>query len=304
MPGPRISDYLSPEELASLPNLELRARRLVEGFLNGLHRSPFQGCNVEFKEHRKYTHGDELRSIDWKVYARTDRLHVRLHEEDSNLSTSLLLDRSASMDYRSGKAAMNKYDFARAVAAALLLFLSRQRDAFSLGLVGRNAAGFAKPSSSDMNFERLLSVLSAPADSADCRWEETLIQLTRTLRPRPIVVLISDFYVDPETLVPLLELIRRRNGEVLLFHVFDPAERDFFEDGALLLQEPETMGRLLVTPELIRADYREVFAAHQTALSNLASDFGGEYLPLCTDRPPLELFGAWLRAREKAGRRR
>ena len=106
MPVPRITDYLSAEELAALPNLELRARRLVEGFLNGVHRSPFQGCNVEFKEHRKYAHGDEIRSIDWRAFARTDRLHVRLHEEDTNLNTSLLLDRSASMDYRSRKAVM------------------------------------------------------------------------------------------------------------------------------------------------------------------------------------------------------
>ena len=123
MSVPRITDYLSAEELAALPNLELRARRLVEGFLNGVHRSPFQGCNVEFKEHRKYAYGDEIRSIDWRAFARTDRLHVRLHEEDTNLNTSLLLDRSASMDYRSGKAVMNKYDFARAVAADPKLLL-------------------------------------------------------------------------------------------------------------------------------------------------------------------------------------
>lgn len=301
MSVPRITDYLSAEELAALPNLELRARRLVEGFLNGVHRSPFQGCNVEFKEHRKYAHGDEIRSIDWRAFARTDRLHVRLHEEDTNLNTSLLLDRSASMDYRSGKAVMNKYDFARAVAAALLLFLNRQRDAFSLGLAGRSVSGLEKPSSSERNFERLLSALSAPADSGDCRWEEVRNVLIRELRPRSIVVLISDFYTEVKDLIPLLELIRRKNGELLLFHVFDPAERDFFEEDAMLLQDPETGEKMPVTPELIRKEYRELFAGHLTELSNLAAAFGGEYLPLCTERSPLALFGAWLRARERRG---
>lgn len=304
MPEPRITDYLSPEALAALPNLELRARRLVEGFLNGIHQSPFQGCNVEFKEHRKYTHGDELRNIDWKVYARTDRIHVRLHEDDSNLNSYLLLDRSASMDFQSPQAAMNKFDFARAVAAALLLFLNRQGDAFTLGLVGRTMRELAKPSSSELQFEHMLSALAAPADSGDCRWEETFPHLTRELRPRSIAVLISDFYVEPPELVPLLELIKRKNCEILLFHIFDPAERDFYGDDAVLLQDPETMSKMIVTPELVRNDYRELFRAHQAALSNLAADFGGEYLALCSGRPPLELFGAWLKLREKTGRRR
>ena len=211
MPGASVTDYLSAEELARLPDLELRARFLVEGCLNGLHQSPFQGCNVEFKEHREYTHGDEFRNIDWNVYARTDRLYMRLREDETNLSAVLLLDRSASMDFPGTRAKISKYAFAQECAAALMLFLRRQGDAFTLVLVGNRMPELAAPSASEVQCQRMLVDLAAPADSGDCRWERALPHLARALKPHSIAVLFSDFYTEPETLAPLLDFIRRRN---------------------------------------------------------------------------------------------
>lgn len=304
MPGASVADYLSVEELAQFPELELRARFLVEGCLNGLHQSPFQGCNVEFKEHREYSHGDEFRNIDWNVYARTDRLYMRLREDETNLSAVLLLDRSASMDFQGTRAKISKYAFAQACAAALMLFLRRQGDAFTLGLVGNRMPELDAPSASEVQFQRMLAELSAPADSGDCRWEMTLPHLARVLKSHSIAVLFSDFYTEPETLAPLLDFIRRRNCEILLFHVFDPDERDLFADDSVLLQDAESLEKMIVTPELLREDYQNLFRSHQTALSELVAKFGGDYAPLCTERPPLELLAAWLRRREKAGWRR
>lgn len=205
-----IADYLDVDLLARLPNLEFRARFLVDGFFNGLHASPFRGSNVEFREHRKYHPGDDISDIDWKAYARTDRLHVRIHEDDTNLNAHLLLDRSASMNFRGPLASMNKWDYARSIAAALLLFLNRQKDASTLTLVGKHANFSGHPASTDLHFRRQLQRLAIEADSGECNWHTALTELEKEIHPRSIVILISDFYTDPASFSQQFDQLRAK----------------------------------------------------------------------------------------------
>ncbi|MDR0932573.1 MAG: DUF58 domain-containing protein [Victivallales bacterium] len=299
----KISDYLSLEELSSLPNLELQARYLAEGIENGIHRSPFRGSNVEFKEHRKYANGDRISDIDWKAYARTDRLHVRLREEDTNLATYFVLDRSASMDFKSDKAALTKYRFAQIVTAAMLLYLSRQHDASALTLLGETLSEMPRPSSSSHKLLHTLSLLSTEPTDKNADWEELAGDFARNVRSRSLIVVISDFTIDPVRLHPLIEALRQKKCELLFFHVFDPAERDFYDESTIKFEEMETGNRMILTPELIKDDYRKLFREHTIALSNLVTPTGS-YLPLVTDQLPLKVFGAWIKQREKERRRR
>ncbi len=299
-----IADYLDVDLLARLPNLEFRTRFLVDGFFNGLHASPFRGSNVEFREHRKYHPGDDISDIDWKAYARTDRLHVRIHEDDTNLNAHLLLDRSASMNFRGPLASMNKWDYARSIAAALLLFLNRQKDASTLTLVGKHADFSGHPASTDLHFRRQLQRLAIEADSGECNWHTALTELEKEIHPRSIVILISDFYTDPASFSQQFDQLRAKGCELLLFHIIDPAETDFPGSDPLLLEDNETGERLTLTPELIRDSFQEEVRVHAEALSELVRSRGGDYLQLKTDRVPLDLFGAYLNLRAKRGKRR
>lgn len=299
-----IADYLDIDQLARLSDLEFRAAFLVEGFLSGMHAGPFRGRSVEFREHRNYHPGDAVSSIDWKAYARTDRLHVRMHDAETSLNAHILLDRSRSMNFRSPGARLSKWDYARSVAAALLFFLLRQRDASSLTLAGCSGSFSGKPSASEGEFHRQLARLAGEAEEPDCDWPTILAELEREIRPRSIVILLSDFYVEPAALAPAFDLLSGKNCEILLLHIIDPAEEEFPGSEAQLLEECETGERLLLNPELIRESCAKAFREHAAALAELAGSRGGEYLPLRTDRVMLELFGAYLRLRAGRGRRR
>ncbi len=299
-----ITHYLTLEELARLPDLELQARALAGGMQSGIHPSPYRGSNVEFKEHRQYAHGDRLQDIDWKAYARSDRLHVRLREEDTNLSTCFILDRSASMDFKSPGVPLDKYRFARIVTAAMLFYLSHQHDAAALALLGEDLTEPGKPSSAPHRYRQLLALLAGAAAEHATHWEALGSGFVRQLRPRSLVTVVSDFTVRAARLLPFAEALKEKRCELLLFHVFAPAERELPDDPTLRLEEAETGARLTLTPELIRDEYRELFQKHLEALADLALSTGGGYLPLCTDRLPLDIFGAWLRQREKERRRR
>lgn len=299
-----ITDYLDVDLLARLPNLEIRARFLVDGFLNGMHTSPFRGSNVEFKEHRKYNPGDDLSDIDWKAYARTDRLHIRMHEDDTNLNAHLLLDRSASMNFKSPEACLSKWDYARSIAAATLLFLNKQEDASALALVDGAYHPSGRPSTTNLHFKQMLERLAIDADAGECDWPQALAELAKEIHPRSIVILISDFYTEPPALAQAFDTLHNKNCEILLFHVMDPLEADFSYPEPVLLEDNETGERLTLSPDLIREDCGRRFKAHIAALTELACSRAGEYVPLKTDRVPLDLFGAYLNLRSKRGKRR
>ena len=296
-----VSEFLDVGLLASLPSLEFRARFLVSGFLSGLHGSPYRGSRVEFKEFRDYQPGDSLRSVDWKLYARTDRLHVRLHQDESNMNVHILLDYSMSMSYRGGAAVLSKWDYARSLAAAVALFLSRQGDAFSLSLAGLELNGYDRPSSTQAHFQHVLSRLHREADAPGCDWGRVLDVLLGLVRKRSIVLVISDFYSDPELFEPHLNRMRYLNCEPVFINVMDPSELDFDFDGPLLLSEMEGGSRLRMSPDLIRREYLAALGAHAEKMADMLGRYGGEYLRLRTDEQPLRALSAYLNAR---GRRK
>ncbi len=294
------SEYLDTELLSHLPGLEIRARFLVEGFLAGLHKSPHKGSSVEFKEYRDYQQGDELKLIDWKAYARTDRLHVKLREEETNMRVTLLVDKSASMEFKGPNAHMSKWDYSRALAAALLLFLHRQKDAASLGFIGSHFHGASKHSANTATFHNMMVRLHQNADDPSSDIAGSLEHFLPLAKRRSVVVVLSDVYVHPRDLKKTLELLRCMKCEVLLFHVLDPLELDFDFDEPLILEGMETDAQMMISPDLIRKEYREALKVHLDELSKLCVSLDCEHLLLDTREPPLHALGKYLSKRRRA----
>lgn len=294
-----ISEFLDPDLLSSLPSLELQARYLVSGFLTGLHRSPYRGSSVEFKEYRDYQPGDSLKIIDWKVYARTDRLHVKLREEQTNLNAYILLDRSASMNFAGPDAKMSKWRYACSLTAALLLFLHRQNDAFSMSMVSAGLEDFVRPGSKTVLFQRFLKQLYRKADATECNYDAALDELSNFIRQRSIVILISDFYTDPEIFRKHLEHLHFMKCEVLFIQILDPVECEFNYDEPVLLRDLESGEELVLSPDLIREHYKEKINKHISGLADLVRRNGGDHLLLRTDSSPLKALGSYLAVRSR-----
>jgi uncharacterized protein (DUF58 family) len=295
--NPLSSEFLDTELLSRLPNLEIRARFLVSGFLSGLHKSPFRGSSVEFKEFRDYQPGDELKLIDWKAYARTDRLHVKLREEETNMTVNILLDKSASMNYRSGGASMTKWDYARSLVAAFLLFLHRQRDAASLSFIGEKLETMSRPSTRSSHFHQLMAALHRDSDSRESRIADCFASLLPLVRMRSMVLVFSDFYEEAQRLKNILSHMRRLKCEILLFHILDPAEHSFDFEDSILLEELETSEKIHLSPDLVRKEYAEKIEHHMGQIRDLCAD-KSEYIILNTKTSPIHALGKYLAKRK------
>jgi uncharacterized protein (DUF58 family) len=291
------SEFLDIELLSRLPSLEVKARFLVSGFLAGLHKTPFRGNSVEFKEYRDYQPGDELKLIDWKAYARTDRLHIKLREEETNMTVNLLLDRSASMDYKSSEKLMTKWNYARALSAAFLLFLHRQRDAVALGFIADGLENFTRPGAHASHFHQLMVNLHRDADARNSTVAGSMHEMLSSVRRRSMVLIFSDFYEDAEALRAPLSYLRHLKCEIILFHILDPMETSFsFEDG-MLMQELESNNKMYISPDLLRKEYKNAITSHISNLSSLAMEHNCEYLLLDTSTPPVHALGTYLSKR-------
>ena len=294
-----ISEFLDPDILSPLPNLELQAKYLVNGFLTGLHRSPYRGSSVEFKEFRDYQPGDPLRIIDWKVFARTDRLHVKLREEQTNLNAYILLDRSASMNFASQGAQMTKWRYGCCIAAALLHFLHRQNDAFSLSLVGRGLEDFVRPGCKTVLFQRFLRQLCKTPDADICDWNLALDELLNVIQQRSIVIMISDFYTDLESLKNHLDHLRFMKCEALFVQILDPIECSFDYDEPVMLQDLESGEKMILSPDLLRDDYKERMKKHISDVADTVRKNGGDHLLLKTDSSPIDVLSHYLALRSR-----
>jgi uncharacterized protein (DUF58 family) len=255
---------LHPEAIARISRLELRARHIVEGFLSGIHRSPYFGQSVEFLQHREYAPGDDLRHVDWKVWAKQDRLCVKQYEEDTNLRSTLLVDVSRSMQYGSGP--LNKYEYGATVAVSLAYLLLRQQDA--VGCVTFDEAVRVKtpPRSKRSHLSSIIQALdvSTPRDKTDLA--SILTEVAEAYPRRGLMVLVSDLLVDREGLFKGLKLLRRQGHDVLLFHVLDDDELDFNFNGAMRFEGLEGVDALNCNPRALREGY---LAALQTYLDEI-----------------------------------
>jgi len=223
----RTQKYLDPEMLARIEGLQLRAKLIVEGYVSGVHRSPFHGFSIEFAEHREYSPGDDLRYLDWKVFGRTDKYYLKEFEEETNLFCYLVLDISQSMDYRSAQAAMSKLEYAQCAAAALAYLVLRQQDSAGLVTFDHEIRALVRPSSTPAHIKQLIHVMEQTRAERKTDSGAIFHELAERFKKRGIVVILSDLFDHVDSMMTGLKHFRHRRHEVVVVHVLDPAELEF-----------------------------------------------------------------------------
>jgi uncharacterized protein (DUF58 family) len=290
--------FLDPAVIARLGTMELKARTIVEGFLSGLHRSPYKGFSVEFAEYRQYLPGDDLSTLDWKVYARSDRHYVKKFEEETNLECHLLVDVSASMSYRGG-APMSKLEYGSVLAASLAFLMNRQRDAtglvaFDERMVFRMPAG-ARPG----HLHALLLALERLQPGTRSDVGRPLHQLAEALLKRSLVVVISDLLDDPETVIKGLRHLKSRGTDVVVFQVLDPNELTFPFRGASRFKDLESADEIIAEPASARTGYLRELAGLTLRYDRELRGAGIDYVQIDTAQPLDFALLAYLAARAR-----
>ncbi|MBL7190525.1 DUF58 domain-containing protein [bacterium] len=247
--------------------MQLRARLLVEGFIAGLHKSPYHGFSVEFSQHRQYIPGDPLKNIDWRVYGRTDKFFVKQFEEETNLKAYILLDCSASMGYSSGKN-ITKLEYSSYLTAALTYLLLSQRDAVGLITFDQSIRSYLPPRSIQGYMSRIMSELTDIQPGGKTGIGETLHLIAERIKRRGLVIVISDLFDEENSILMGLKHFRHYHHEVLVFHILDPIEKSFALQGNLRLKDLETNDRLPVLPEHVRIDYQREFKKYLNIIEN------------------------------------
>lgn len=290
--------YLHPQTLARLGTFELRAKMIVEGVMSGMHRSPYKGFSVEFAQHRPYVKGDDIRHLDWKVYGRSDKLHLKQYEQETSLDLVLLVDCSGSMAFGSrpfaeasgvgratgpsGGAQWTKYDHATATAAAFAYMALRQGDRVGLGIFADSLIDAADRSSAQRQWRRIVGILSQHAVSRPSDIGHVIDQTLAKLNNRCLITVISDFFEDPARLRTALARIRHRQHDVILCQVVDRREQMFDYTDTAPFEGLEGEGRLRIDPRAIRRAYLDIFNAHLEQVEKISRSFGFDYLRLST----------------------
>ena len=299
MPEESYRRFLDPVVVSKLATMELRARLVVEGFVTGMHKSPYKGFSVEFAEHRQYMPGDPLKHIDWKVYGKTDRFYIKEYEEETNLRGYILLDASASMAYASG--GVSKLEYSRHLAAAIIYLMLKQQDSVGLLVFDEAVREFMAPRSNPTQLHTLLAELDRAEPSSETDIGVVLHDLARRVRRRGLVILISDLLDDPVRVLPGLKHFRHLKHEVIVFHVLDPAEAEFGFDGDATFRDMET-GELMTTePFTIRGDYVEAVEEWRKLLRRECAESRIDYVPVLTSTPYDRALFSYLEKRKRLG---
>jgi uncharacterized protein (DUF58 family) len=284
--------------LADLPSLALRSRCLVDGFLSGRHRSPQKGSSVEFAEYRDYHLGDDLRRVDWRLFGRTDRLHVKQFEDEAQLRVFPVLDSSASMDFNSRRGGHTKLDFARLALAGVALLAHRQGDAFGLGVAGRELADFLRARSSMSHWQTFVGRLEQVHPQKQTGLAVALTALAEIIPPRSLVVIASDFYEDLPALQTALSRLRYDGHDLIGLQVLDPLELDFDRDHAGVWLDLETGERRDLDAPAVRAGYLKRFQNFCASVEETFREIRGDFVQLRTDQSPVAALGSYLAKRE------
>lgn len=292
--------FIDPRTLARIDNLELIAKNVVDGFINGIHRSPYLGTSLDFAEHRPYMPGDDIRRIDWRLFARTDRYYVKEFEADTNANFVALLDISRSMDFASR--GISKLDYGRYLAASLAYFSNQQRDRVGLVTFDEDVVDYVPASAKHLDI--LLHTLDRVKPERQGALEAPLRKINESLRRRGVVVLISDFYAEPQAVFDAVKPLRYRGHDVIVFHVLDPAEIEFPFDEAASFEDLETGERIPVVPETQRQRYQELIRGHVAELNRLFTDSRIDYALFDTATPLDYALFTYLSNRERMSRTR
>ena len=284
--------YLDPVALAKVRSLEMQARLIVEGYLSGMHKSPYHGFSVEFAQHREYVPGDDLKHLDWKVYSRTGRFYLKQYEEETNLACWLLIDASESMRYGSGpfgadgKPLVSKYDYSCMAAAALAYLTLSQQDSVGLVTYDHAVRQFLRPSSQPSHLKQIVNVLNRGPGTERTSLAPIFHDLAERIPRRGIIAVFSDFFDEPGDILTGLKHLRHKRHEVIVFHVLDPAELEFPFQEATLFRGLEQYPELLTDPRSLRDGYLEQVNAFVSELQRGCLTQNIDYVQLRTDRPP------------------
>lgn len=298
MPSPALANrFLDPKVLASLSRLDLVAKTVVDGFVSGMHRSPDFGFSQEFAEYRAYVPGDDLRHVDWNVYARTERAYLKRYRGETNTELNVLLDASASMGF--GRKSVTKFEYAKYLAASIVYLAHLQRDAAGLIVFHDEVENFAPPSSRQGQMGRLMHGIDTAVLGKRTDFAKPFFALQRILKRRGITVVISDFFEKPETIIKTVEPLRFFGTELVLFHLLDPEEIEPNVREPVMLVDLETEEALEVSPDYAKTEYPARLAAHLEELKTKARAAGIDYHFLRTDRPLDEGLREYLFVRQR-----
>jgi uncharacterized protein (DUF58 family) len=290
--------FLKPADVARLGSIELRARLVVEGFMTGLHRSPYHGFSVEFAEHRQYHPGDDIRYMDWKIVGRTNRYYIKQFEEETNLRATIAVDTSASMRYAS-KGNISKFEYAASLAASLCYLMMRQQDASGLALYNKELQSFLPPRSKPSYLQQIFRTLGMAVPSEYTSTAMALHRLAEQLPRRGLIVLISDFFDDIESIIQALRHFRHDGHEVIAIQVLDPREKDFDFGLDASFRDMETGEELITQPFQIKRAYAEALGTFNQRLKQECRQRGVDYVAADTSQPYDIVLREYLHKRER-----
>ena len=282
MPG--AEQFLKPSVIRNVARLDLRARFIVEGFLSGLHASPFQGFSVEFSEHRRYSQGDDPKDIDWLVFAKTDRLYVKKYQAETNISGYVLMDLSESMGY-TYRQELTKFDYCTCLAAALAYLMIHQQDPIGLMTFDKQLRTCLPARSKRSQLGNMLALLSKARPAGQTDVAGNIRRIASMVRHRGLMMLMSDLLCDPQPVLDSLHMLRHAGHDVIIFHVLDEAEVHFPFDGLSDFEDPETGERLVVDAAGIRGDYLGAVEELRQTYKTECLRMGADYVPLDTSLP-------------------
>jgi uncharacterized protein (DUF58 family) len=288
---------LDPRTLAKLKGLQLRARHIVEGYVSGLHRSPYHGFSIEFAEHREYAPGDDLRYVDWKVFGRTDKFYLKQYEDETNLICYLVLDVSESMQYQGPDSAMSKFEYAQCLAASLAWLVLQQQDAVGLVTFDRQIRANLSPSTAATHLQQLLQVMESAPLEAKTHTGPIFHELAERFRKRGVVVILSDFFDDVPSMLAGLTHFRHRRHDVILWHMLDAAEVDFPFRDPTLFKGLEQLPHILADPRSLRKAYLRELEDFQRELQKACRSHGMDYRLMRTDQPLDVALSSYLASR-------
>ena len=292
--------FLDPSIISKLKTLDLKARFVVEGFMVGLHKSPYHGFSAEFSEHRAYNQGDPIRNIDWKIYARKERFFIKQYEEETNLIAHVLLDSSNSMSFKRG-GRISKFEYGKILAASLSYLLINQQDSVGFALYSDKIETYLKPKSNRVYLKEILVKINNSEPANKTATAESLNLIARAIKKRGLVVIISDFLDDYQSIISALKLFYYKKNEIILFQILDPFELSFAFDKDALFVDLETEERLSTQPQLIQKSYLEELNNFLSVFQNECRNYGIDYNLITTDAPFDKALLSFFNKRKRMG---
>ncbi len=283
-PNSSYKKLLDPAIVAKLKTLELKAGTVVEGFMVGYHKSPYHGFSVEFSQHRPYMQGDSIRNIDWKVYAKSEKYYIKQYEEETNLIAHVVLDSSKSMDYKH-EGAITKFEYSKILAASLINLLLRQQDAVGLVLYADNIKNYIRPKSQTTYLRTLLAEIEKTKAENVTKTSVSLNMIADKMKKRGLVIVISDFFDDINSVLASLKKFQFKKSEVIIFHVLDPIEKNFSFNRDSIFVDMETGEELTTQPVQIQKAYVDAMKEYLSTFKNGCNKYGFDYNLIDTTTP-------------------